>query len=165
MWLLVGTPGIGKSTWIKNHRYSFGGSSVIVSRDEIRYSYLKEGEEYFSHETEVWKDFINTIKDRFIVVDNVIADATHLNERSRAKVFNALGSILENVEVNAIYFKGSVQTAITRNERREGLAYVPISAIRKMAASVTEPTFEEGFKKVYIVDVDNEDKITIKERA
>lgn len=165
LWLLVGTPGIGKSTWIENHKDFFPGSVNIISRDKIRFSMLKEGEDYFSHETAVWNKFVKDSANAILSVDNTVIDATHLNEASRAKILRALESSLKDVEINAIYFKGSVKTAIARNEKREGLAYVPISAIRRMAASVTEPYFEEGFKKIYIIDVDNKDKITIKEQA
>ena len=48
VWLMCGIPASGKSTWAREHQEMFGG--VIVSRDEIRFSIVKDDEEYFSHE-------------------------------------------------------------------------------------------------------------------
>ena len=45
---MVGAPGAGKSTFIKNNKDKLCGSVNIVSRDEIRFSLLKDGDEYFS---------------------------------------------------------------------------------------------------------------------
>ena len=101
MILMVGVPGSGKSTWLRTHQPYFDDFHTIVSRDEIRFSYLKDGEDYFAHEKEVWKDFIEQIKDGLATQDEVYVDATHLNERNRAKLFRALGSALYGVRLSS----------------------------------------------------------------
>ena len=53
VWILCGIPGSGKSTWIRKQIAENGG--VHCSRDEIRFSLLKDGEDYFAHENEVVK--------------------------------------------------------------------------------------------------------------
>ena len=163
LWLTAGIPGLGKSTWIQKHKNFFPGKVRVISRDEIRFSLLKEGEDYFSHEKEVWWEYVNKTKAALELSDNVILDATHLNEASRAKILRALGSSLKDVEVNIILFKGSVNTAIKRNNLREGLSYVPESAIRRMSYQVTTPSRNEGFDNIYIVNVDKNDEIIKKE--
>ena len=50
--LMMGIPGSGKSTWVKNHMKS---DDIYISRDEIRFSLLQPGDEYFSKEKEVWR--------------------------------------------------------------------------------------------------------------
>ena len=62
LWVMCGVPGTGKSTWIKNNLSKFEGEVEVISRDEIRFSMVSEGEEYFSKEDEVFKEFINRIK-------------------------------------------------------------------------------------------------------
>ena len=58
LYLLCGIPGSGKSTWVRNH---LGKYDRHVSRDDIRFSLVKEDEEYFSKEEEVKKEYINKI--------------------------------------------------------------------------------------------------------
>jgi hypothetical protein len=53
---MCGIPGSGKSTYLKTR---FIQPPVVVSRDEIRFKMVREDEEYFSHEKEVYNEFIN----------------------------------------------------------------------------------------------------------
>ena len=151
LYILVGCPGLGKSTWIKNHLHTFDGYTSVISRDNIRFLLTPENEGYFSREKDVFKKYIEDIKDGLEYCDNTIADATHLNEASRSKLLRALGQSLRNVEVNAIVIRGSLETALSQNENRIGTrAYVPQTVVRRMFNQFTMPTFEEGFDKIYI---------------
>lgn len=166
LYILIGCPGLGKSTWIKNHLHTFDGSTSVISRDNIRFLLTPENEEYFSREKDVFKKYIEDIKDGLEYCDNTIADATHLNEASRSKLLRALGQSLRNVEVNAIVIRGSLETALSQNENRIGTrAYVPQIVIRRMFNQFTMPTFEEGFDKIYVYNPYNEGaKYTIFEK-
>jgi predicted kinase len=57
LFLMSGIPGAGKSTFLKNRIKK--DTSVVISRDVIRFSIVKPEEDYFSHEDEVlaifWK--------------------------------------------------------------------------------------------------------------
>ena len=158
--LMVGVPGSGKSTWILTHQPHFDNSHVIVSRDEIRFSYLQDGDEYFAYEKEVWKDFIVQIKKGLATKNEVYVDATHINEKNRAKLFRALGPALQNVELEAVYFDLPLEQIIQQNSNRTGRKFVPPEAIQNMYLQLRKPTFEEGFSKIYII---NENGMTIKE--
>ena len=57
--LMCGIPGSGKSYWVRHHMTD---ADAYISRDQIRFSMLKEGEEYFSHENEVFEEFIAQIQ-------------------------------------------------------------------------------------------------------
>ena len=48
--LMSGVPGSGKSWWCKNKLPELEENVLYISRDEIRFSMLNDGEEYFSKE-------------------------------------------------------------------------------------------------------------------
>lgn len=162
--VLCGIPGAGKSTFISNHRQYFGATVKVVSRDAIRFSLVKEGEDYFSREKEVWTTFISEIKAGLASVETTVADATHLNEASRLKLIRALNTSLKDVDIVPIVINVGYELAVAQNERRSGTrSYVPITAIRNMANSFTIPTFDEyDYKTIYIYEPNK--KITVQER-
>lgn len=153
LYISCGVPGSGKSTFLNKNKRE---DEVIVSRDEIRFSILKDGEEYFSHEDEVYDKFINTIVRNLEAGKNVYADATHLNEKSRAKTYNAVTNSTDvEFSLEAIYFDVPVAICLNRNEnRKETKTYVPRGVIRRMAASYTFPEFNKPFQKVWKVNKD-----------
>lgn len=128
LYLMVGIQASGKSTYA-NKLLNKLSNTVVVSRDEIRFSLLKEGEDYFAHEKEVFNTFIDDIKTSLKLYDNVIADATHLTKKSRMKTINAL-NLEEDVEVVPIVLCVYVPECIRRNNSREGLAKVPDEVIQ-----------------------------------
>ena len=150
LWMMVGVPGSGKSYWIKTHRDYFSGSLAVASRDTIRFTKLKEGDEYFSKEKEVFKTFVDHIKAGLEYFDNTIADATHLNERSRSKLLRALGDSLEDVEVNAIVIDSCLAKCLEQNSWRSERELVPETVLRNMFSNFTMPTLEEGFDGIYV---------------
>jgi predicted kinase len=157
LYLMCGIPGSGKSTYLKTR---FIQPPVVVSRDEIRFKMVREDEEYFSHEKEVYNEFINQIVQELKFSQEVFVDATHLNEASRTRLLRSLGGNLKDVEVNAIFVKTSLETALKQNENRKGTrAYVPETVIRRMASQITMPTKEEGFEHIYVVENGKEKEI------
>ena len=79
LYVMVGIPGSGKSTFLKNHNIFFNEPYKIISRDEIRYSIISDEDEYFSKENEVFKKFIEEIKNSLLINEETYADATHIN--------------------------------------------------------------------------------------
>ena len=143
LWILVGIPGSGKSTLLKQNSLP---NSVTVSRDQIRFNRLKDGESYFSHEDEVFDAYIQTIQyfldsnmDPYLI--NIYADATHLNYKSRNKLLSNL-KLRDDIHIHAIYFNIPLETCIRNNEKREGRAKVPETAIRNMYKSLTNPQLD-----------------------
>ena len=150
--LMCGCPGSGKSTWIQNHKDFFKDNIKVVSRDAIRFSMLKDGEDYFAHENDVFKTFITEIGSGLKTDKTVIADATHLNHVSRSKVLKALGINLRGCDsVEAIFIKVPLEVALAQNEnRKDTKTYVPRDVVKRMHESLETPNILEGFDKVYI---------------
>lgn len=155
---------MGKSTFAKN--FFNPNNSIIVSRDEIRFSMVSSKENYFKKEKEVFKKFIQSIKDAFDKVDNVVADATHINERSRNKLLDAFGKdFLDGKRINVIYMNVLLETALERNVKRKGLSLVPESAIEQMFENYTYPTYNEKYYYDNIYSVDETGRMIRKERT
>ena len=152
VYLLSGPPASGKSTWVRS-RLTKG--SEWISRDNVRFSIVKEDEEYFSHEDEVFDTFIAYINQSLKDPDihTIYIDATHLNKRARHKVLSRIRK--RNIsELNCVCFCVPPNVCQERNALREGRARVPAVAIENMFKSYTYPEIDEGFAHVYEVDAD-----------
>ena len=143
----MGIPGSGKSTYLNNIAKD---NAVIVSRDEIRFSMLKDNENYFEQENKVFDTFINTIQ---TAIDNnyskVFVDATHLNEKSRCKLLNRID--LKDYELCFLYFKVPLNICIARNSNRTGRAFVPPSVITNMHKSLINPAFDRRYNNEEVI--------------
>lgn len=153
LYLMVGIPGSGKTTWVQNHLDKF---DKHISRDDIRFSMLKEGEDYFSREKEVFKEYCSQINRWLSNGFNVFADATHINKASRAKIIKEIKGYHE---LNCIVVENSLFVTVRQNEQRTGLKYVPKSVIYRMSEQFEFPSYEEGFKNIFRVSQDRLERI------
>lgn len=156
LFVMIGAPGSGKSTWVK--RQIKPDRDAYVSRDEIRFNMLQDGDAYFKYENEVFETFVENIA-MFLNEPNdiyrVFADASHLNYGSRMKLINALKEKnvdFSRIDINYIYMFTSLETCLMRNKNREGRALVPDKTIEEMYRSLREPEPSEPVKTVYIVN-------------
>lgn len=159
VWILSGAPGSGKSTWVFEN---LEPDSAIISRDRIRFSLLGKEDEYFSLEHEVWRRYVNQAQEALCDerVKNVYLDATHLNENARNKILIALDTaFVPDFDIIVVYFDVCYAVCCKRNNRREGRARVPESAIWSMLNSFRTPTFNEKYKYKEIWRVDAQGNI------
>ena len=146
--MLVGIPGSGKSTWARNQVEKWqdrGYTAKIISLDDIRFSMIGDGDDYFRYENAVFAAFIKAINDAMNEgINLVVVDATHISPASRFKVLSRLHPPHpETMSLELAVFATSLETCIERNDMRTGLAKVPVSAIKSMAKGFTPPTMEE----------------------
>ena len=150
VFLLSGVPGAGKSTWV---RANMTVGSEWISRDNVRFAIIKDDEDYFAHEDEVFDTFINYINQTLENpnIDQIFIDATHLSRRSRRKTISRIR--MANVEeLNCICFTTHKAVCHARNNLREGRSKVPASAIENMFNAYSLPTKDEGFTHIYNVN-------------
>lgn len=141
LYMMVGIPGSGKSTFAKTLKGKY------VSRDEIRFKLLQNEDDYFAREKDVFKKFICEIKEGLIENKDVIVDATHLNESSRNKILSKVCP----VKAIAIVMDTPLDVCLQRNAQRSGRSLVPEDAIRNMHQNMTMPNYDEGFDAIFIV--------------
>jgi len=151
LYILCGPSGSGKSTWAKTDERM--RHCAYVSRDEVRLSFLKDGEEYFAHEKEVFAKFVNIIANYLIDGFDTIADATHLNMFSRCKLMQALDRYTHNYQIICVTFDTDADTCVARNANRTGRANVPENVIRNMCRNFRMPTKNEDDRIIDIIEV------------
>jgi predicted kinase len=135
--LAIGLPGSGKSSWFKRHNVAPLSSDMIRSLlfDDVR-------------------------EQRFMLKARLIAkrptnyvDATNLTPQERQHWVKLAKDY--NYEVHAIFFDVPLEVCIERHQRRD--LVVPEDVMRRMAAKLKAPTFEEGFAKITVVRVKKKD--------
>lgn len=123
-----------------------------VSRDRIRFEKLKEGDDYFAFEDIVFEQFLEEIIWGLEMDKTVFADATHLTQKSRAKVLNKVAKYADEIE--AVVMDVHLITALERNDMREGRERVPRGVSRRMFFQMEAPTRKEGFNKITFIRED-----------
>lgn len=147
LFVMVGIPGSGKSTFLKEN---FEGKEnvKIVSRDAIRFSLVKPDEPYFSREGEVQQKFWREINKGLAAGKDVFVDQTSIFIASRKKLLKNIHGYNKCI---AIFLEDSLDTnlCLKRNEKREGRAFVPPKSIKDMASWLELPSPFEGFDMIF----------------
>jgi predicted kinase len=112
LYIMVGIPGCGKSTFAKN--YLNDGKAAVVSSDAIRAEISTAYDQ--SLNDQVFKVFHRRIREHLDHDVDVVADATHLTRRSRAETADCAGPW---DKVHVVFFKNPLQ-ALERNRNRNG---------------------------------------------
>ena len=141
LYITVGLPGSGKSTYVKN--FIKNKDIEYLSSDSLRAVYGKSEEDQtvtplvFGHIKRKVDEFLKDGK-------NVLVDATSVNRKERSDYINTAKKY--GAKVVAIVFKMDRQGLIDRNKKRgeEGGRVVPDWVIDKMLAKFEEPSYDEG---------------------
>lgn len=150
LFLMCGVSGSGKTTWVREQA-SRQSDTVHISRDEVRFSLVNENEEYFSHEKDVFNEFIKAINEGIKAHSVIYVDATHLNEISRNKVLDRLN--LENVNIIPVNFEVNLDDCLIRNSQRTGRANIPNKVIENMYKTFAPAGYGEkySYKEVWTI--------------
>lgn len=149
LYIVMGLPGAGKSTWLKEHL----NDPIIVSRDIIRFSMINKNSKYFDNEKKVFNEYTDTIQKYLDSSNNIdiYADATHINQKSRNKLLNKLD--LKDININILYINTPIEECIKRNNNREGIEKVSEKVIRDFNKRLEVPTHNEKYKYKSIIEV------------
>jgi len=148
IYIAVGLPGSGKSTYAKN--FIKDKDIEYLSSDELRAVFGKSEEDQtvtplvFGHIKRKVDEFLKDGK-------NVLVDATSVNRKERADYINTAKKYSAKVVV--LVFKMDRQGLIDRNKKRgeQGGRVVPDWVIDKMLAKYEEPSTSEGIDEIIYV--------------
>jgi len=141
--LAIGLPGSGKSSWFKRH------SIAPLSTDLLRGLLFDDPQEQRFQDL-VFSNLRSMLKARLIARRPMnYVDATNLSPHERHSWIKLAKDY--NYEVQGVFFDVPVEVCMERNQRRE--RKVPEDVMRRMAAKLRAPTFEEGFSKITVVRV------------
>jgi predicted kinase len=141
--LAIGLPGSGKSSWFKRHNV------VPLSSDMVRALLFDDVREQRFQDL-VFSNLRSMLKARLIAKRPTnYVDATNLTPQERQHWIKLAKDY--QYEVHAVFFDVPLEVCIERHERRDRV--VPEAVMRRMAAKLKPPTFEEGFAKITVVRV------------
>jgi len=145
--LAIGLPGSGKSSWFKRHNLTPLSSDVVRSLlfDDVREQRFQDL---------VFSNLRSMLKARLIAKRPMnYVDATNLTPQERQHWIKFAKDY--NYEVHAVFFDVPLEVCIERHQRRDRV--VPEDVMRRMAAKLKPPSFDEGFAKITVVRVKKKD--------
>ena len=141
--LAIGLPGSGKSSWFKRHNV------VPLSSDMVR-SLLFDDVREQRFQDLVFSNLRSMLKARLIAKRPMnYVDATNLTPQERQHWIKLAKDY--NYEVHAVFFDVPLEVCVERHQRRDRV--VPEDIMRRMAAKLKAPAFDEGFAKITVVRV------------
>lgn len=147
---LIGVPGAGKSTWVKNQDWALG--LTIVSTDSFVESYAHaQGKTYNDVFTEYMPTAVDLMAKAVVgareMNHDIIWDQTSTTVKSRTRKFR----MLRDYEHIAVVFKTPDRAELdVRLSGRPG-KHIPKTVIDSMINGFEMPTEEEGFKEIWYV--------------
>ena len=145
--LAIGLPGSGKSTWFKRHNVTPLSSDMVRSLlfDDVREQRFQDL---------VFSNLRSMLKARLIAKRPMnYVDATNLTPQERQHWIKLAKDF--NYEVHAVFFDVPLEVCIERHQRRDRV--VSDDVMRRMAAKLKPPSFQEGFAKITVVRVKRKD--------
>jgi predicted kinase len=149
---LIGVPGAGKSTWIKNQTWALG--MPVVSTDKyVEIEAKRQGKTY----TEVFEEYM-PIAVRLMVNHALVCQANNMDfiwdqtsttVKTRAKKFNTL--LPSQYEHIAVVFKTPEPDELARRLASRPGKVIPAEVMENMIRNFEYPSLDEGFKEIWVV--------------
>ena len=141
IYMMVGIPGSGKSTWIRDHVKQ---DWAVLSPDTIlerRYNYEWTPE----RAAEAWAESYRLFGSLLLQGRTMVWDATFISPIIRAAILHT--SKGAGYRIEAVFCDTPVDVCVIRNASRDREP-VPESTIHRMADNLVPPTEAEGFDRI-----------------
>lgn len=147
--VLIGVAGVGKSTYIEQHKTE---KSLVLSSDELRIELFGDLEAGNTPEAipVVFKTLHERMKEALLSkqYDTIFYDATNLNRKLRKGFYE---QFKKYAEIEAIVLVKPLATILEQNAQRSGFAKVPESVIRRMYESLQVPRIGVDCDKIEVI--------------
>lgn len=143
LYILIGLPRSGKSTWTEEHKKN----KVIVSADRFR-SRMYGQRFYLAGEGLMWAVRDIFLRELLSQGVDIVVDETSIDFKTRAKIIEAAHA--EGYEVTAVWFSTSISTCVERAKATGQEDLIPI--IEKMGLKRDKPLLSEGFLNIQTID-------------
>lgn len=152
IYVLVGLPGSGKSTWTRNFLANVNNPFVVLSTDDVIERIAKEKNSSYNqaikeHYNEADKEMKQTAKNALKDKINVIWDQTNVGSNKRRKI---LSQVPKDYRKVAVVFEVDDKELYNRLNRRaeETGKFISSKIIEQMKKDYSEPSKNEGFDEV-----------------
>jgi predicted kinase len=148
LYVLVGVPGSGKSTWIANQEWA--KDIPVVSTDRFVEEYAaKQGKTYSEVFDEYMPIAVRLMANQVEICKanglDIIWDQTSTTVKSRKRKFN----MLPNYHAIAVVFKTPEKEELDKRLAGRPGKTIPDHVMRTMINGFVMPTEEEGFKEIW----------------
>ena len=148
LYVLVGVPGSGKSTWVANQQWT--DNCAFISTDmwveleaeRVGKTYTEVFHEYMPKAVQLMTNNVQLARD---IDMDIIWDQTSTTVASRAKKFRMLPNYYK---IAVVFRTPDTETLKRRLDSRPGKV-VPYDVVEKMIDQWEEPTTDEGFDQIW----------------
>lgn len=149
LYMLVGVPGSGKSTWINTVEFD----ATVISTDNYienvaRYQNITYNEAFKDHIKNAEKLMYEDLGWAIEYNTNIVWDQTNISSKTRKKKLNLVPSHYNKI---AVMFETPADDELERRLNSRHGKTIPPHVMDGMIEMLEQPTLEEGFDEVRVV--------------
>ncbi len=159
--VMVGLPGSGKDTWITNFLKTERGENFkVVGTDLVLEEIAAEkgltyGDVFNDHIKEAEKIMNQRVQEYSKAGVDVIWNQTNLSAKKRKKILHIFNKYQNKFAVSIVIDKSVHLQRLEERSKRENKT-IPVNVILDMMDSRTEPSLDEGFNSIMVLDTSGE---------
>ena len=152
--ILAGVAGVGKSTYINQHKKD---NDLVLSSDQLRIEMYGNLEEGNKHNGEVFNELNNRLRQAIKTHDgDIYYDTTAVSRKQRAGLYKQIKKTAElnNYEIEVVLLHKPLEQNKAQNNQRTGFARVPDDVIERMYKALKAPRIGVDCDSVQVVAPD-----------